>query len=110
MRCTSLILENVLHAHNMCCRPIENFLEASEVQKNHEKQHFLHYFWYLLTPFRVSIKLQKLPSFRVFLQKNIFMHDIGPEMFSKYHTISLVVPPLSGTPLVFGKMLRKLLS
>ena len=33
VRCISLILENVLHTHNMYCRPIENFLEASEVQK-----------------------------------------------------------------------------
>ena len=28
-----LILENVLHTHNMYYRPIENFLDASEVQK-----------------------------------------------------------------------------
>ena len=33
VRCISLILGNVLHTHNMYCRPIENFLEASEVQK-----------------------------------------------------------------------------
>ena len=33
VRCIPLILENVLHTHNMYYRPIENFLEASEVQK-----------------------------------------------------------------------------
>ena len=33
VRCISLILGDVLHTHNMYCRPIENFLESSEVQK-----------------------------------------------------------------------------
>ena len=33
VRCIPLISGNVLHIHNMCCRPIENFLEASKVQK-----------------------------------------------------------------------------
>ena len=33
VRCIPLILGYVLHTHNMSCRPIENFLEASELQK-----------------------------------------------------------------------------
>ena len=33
VRCIPLILENVLHTHTMYYGPIENFLEASEVQK-----------------------------------------------------------------------------
>ena len=33
VRCTPLILGNVLQTHNMYCRTVENFLEASEVQK-----------------------------------------------------------------------------
>ena len=52
--------------------------------KNHEKQQFLLHFWYLQTPFGVSIKLQKLPSFRVFLPKNVFTHVNGLKMFSTY--------------------------
>ena len=33
VRCVTLILRNVLHTHNMYFRPMENFLEVSEVQK-----------------------------------------------------------------------------
>ena len=55
---------------------------AWKSSKNHEKQQFLLHFWYLQTPFGVSIKLQKLPSFHVFLPKNVFMHVIGLKMFS----------------------------
>ena len=57
---------------------------AWKSSKNHEKQHFLLHFWYLQTPFGVSIKLQKLPSSIVFLPKNIFMHVTGPKTFSTY--------------------------
>ena len=57
---------------------------AWKSSKNHENQQFLLHFWYLQTPFGVSIKLQKLPSYRAFLLKNIFMHVIGPEIFSTY--------------------------
>ena len=55
---------------------------AWKSSKNHEKQHFLLHFWYIQTPFGVSIKLQKLPSFHVFLPKNVFMHVIDLKMFS----------------------------
>ena len=57
---------------------------ACKSSKNHEKQHILLHFRYLQTPFGVSIKLQKPPSFRVFLQKIVFMHVIGAKMFSTY--------------------------
>ena len=43
VRCMSLILRNVLHTHNMYFRSMENFLETSEVQKIHEKQHFYNF-------------------------------------------------------------------
>ena len=57
---------------------------AWKSSKNHENQQFLLHFWYLQTPFGVSIKLQKLPSFRVFLPKNVFTHVNGLKMFSTY--------------------------
>ena len=61
--------------------PQKNFT-AWKSSKNHEKQHFLLHFWYIQTPFGVSIKLQKLLSFHVFLPKNAFMHVIDLQMFS----------------------------
>ena len=79
----SLIFENVLHTHNMYFRPIENFLEAFEVQKVLKNSNFTA-FLVSTNSFGVSIKLQKLSSSRVFLQKIILMHAIGPKMFSTY--------------------------
>ena len=84
VRCIPLILRNVLHTHNMYFRPMENFLEVSEVQKIWKTQHFLQLFCYLQILFEVSIKLQKPPSCRVFIHKNVSVHVIGPEMFSTY--------------------------
>ena len=83
MRSIPLILENVLHTHNMYFRPIENFLEAFEVQKVLKNSNFTE-FLVSTNSFGVNIKLQKLSSSRVFLQKIILMHAIGPKMFSTY--------------------------
>ena len=52
----------------------QKYFKAWKSSKNHEKQHFLLHFWYLQTPFGVSIKLEKVPYFRVFLPKNVFTH------------------------------------
>ena len=84
VRCLTLILRNVLHTHNMYFRPMENFLEVSEVQKIWKTQHFLQFFCYLQILFGVSIKSQKPPSCRVFIHNNVSVHVMGPNVLSTY--------------------------
>ena len=48
---------------------------------NHEKQHFLPLFRSFQTAFKVSIKLENVPSPRVCVLKNFCRHDIVPKLF-----------------------------
>ena len=56
---------------------------AWESSKNHEKQHFLLHFWYLQTPFGVSIKLQKPPCCR-FSPKKLFLCMFSVQKVSQH--------------------------
>ena len=76
------VLEDVWKNYKYGRRYILTLKKFYRLENSHEKQHFLLHFWYLQTPFGVSIKLQKLLSFHVFLPKNVFMHVIDLKMFS----------------------------
>ena len=71
VRCIPLILENVLHTHNMYCRPIENFLENSEVQKIMK----ISIFYYIVGTYKLP--LERVSNYKnyhpfAFFSKKIF--------------------------------------
>ena len=84
VRCISLILENVLHTHNMVFRPTENFLAASEGPTFVKISTFYHVFGASTPPSRVSIKYQKRSSLRFLLQKIISGYHTGSKITSVY--------------------------
>ena len=84
VRCIPLILENVLHTHNMVFRPTENFLAASEGTTFVKISTFYHVFGASTPPSRVSIKYQKRSSLRFLLQKIISGYHTGSKITSVY--------------------------
>ena len=84
VRCIPLILENVLHTHNMVFRPTENFLAASEGPTFVKISTFYHVFGASTPPSRVSIKYQKRSSLRFLLQKIISGYHTGSKITSVY--------------------------
>ena len=84
VRCIPLILENVLHTHNMVFRPTENFLAASEGPTFVKISTFYHVFGASTPPSRVSIKYQKRSSLRFLLQKIISGYHTGSKITFVY--------------------------
>ena len=84
VRCIPLILENVLHTHNMVFWPTENFLAASEGPTFVKISTFSHVFGAFTPPSRVSIKYQKRSSLRFLLQKIISGYHTGSKITSVY--------------------------
>ena len=84
VRCIPLILENVLHTHNMVFRPTENFLASSEGTTFVKISTVYHVFGASTPPSRVSIKYQKRSSLRFLLQKIISGYHTGSKITSMY--------------------------
>ena len=84
VRCIPLILENVLHTHNMVFRPTQNFLAASEGPTFVKISTFYHVFGASTPSSRVSIKYQKRSSLRFLLQKIISGYHTGSKITSVY--------------------------
>ena len=72
MRSKALIQADLLDTHNVYTRPLENFLEPSEVV-DLAKIEYISEIDADSQSFGVSIKLQKLPFFHVFLSQNVCM-------------------------------------